>query len=52
MVSIHHDRDEMELSPNIFQLRVDLELETRGFKHINYVIDTLKKGGYGISLDR
>ncbi len=44
VVHIHHARNERNLPLNF--TRVDLELETRGFDHINAIGDELRRAGY------
>ncbi len=48
IVHIHHARNERDL-PLVFT-RVDLELETRGFDHIDLIRNSLEKAGYDIRL--
>lgn len=44
VVHIHHVRNERDMPINF--TKVDLELETRGFEHMNEIEEDLKKANY------
>jgi threonine dehydratase len=44
VVRIHHSREERNLP--LGQARVEMELETRGFEHVEEITRALKSGGY------
>ncbi|MFB3765167.1 MAG: threonine ammonia-lyase [Methanotrichaceae archaeon] len=48
VVHIHHSREERDMFLNF--TRVDLEIETRGFKHNNEIAAALSSAGYHIEL--
>lgn len=48
IIHIYHARNERDLP--IFQMRVELELETRGIDHIAKIANALKDAGYNIEL--
>lgn len=48
VVHIYHSRNERDLPLNF--TRVDLELETRGFEHINAIGNELRRAGYLLNI--
>jgi len=48
ILSVHHDRDNIDL--NIGKCAVDVELETRGPDHAEQIYETLNRSGYAIEL--
>ena len=48
VLQIYHHRSEVNLP--IYTSRVELELETRGWDHLNEIADALRQAGYSIEL--